>query len=53
MPFGMKESDLKRRPPFNELLRKFVVKCPVHGEVFVQETGHHVTTISRKPKKKK
>jgi hypothetical protein len=52
-PFGMPQTDLKRTPPFGEQMRTFRVSCPVHGEGFVQEVGHHISTIPKKKSKKK
>jgi hypothetical protein len=52
-PFSMKESDVRRKPPFGELMREFIVKCPDHGERYVQAIGHHISTIPKKSKKGK
>jgi hypothetical protein len=49
MPAGTTIADLKRRPPFGELMRVFLVNCPEHGEAFVQRLGHHISTIPKKP----
>lgn len=51
MPAAMKDRELKRKPPFGELGRNFLVKCPVHGEKIIQEIGHHITTIPKKSNK--
>jgi hypothetical protein len=52
VPFGMKASELKRKPPFGDVGRNFEVECPVHGLKNVQQSGHHVTHIPRKTKKR-
>jgi len=53
MPASMKAGDLKRKPPFGELMRTFIVECPEHGQVYVQGTGHHLSTVPKKRKKGK
>jgi len=52
MPSKMPRADLKRKPPFEELMRVFEVECAAHGTRMIQELGHHVTTIPKKRKKK-
>jgi hypothetical protein len=53
MPFNMKAEDLKRNPPFGELMRDFIVECPEHGQVYASVTGHHVSTIRKKRQKRR
>src|SRR6266702_2407877 len=53
MPFVMPMTDLQRKPPFGELMRNFLIEYPHHGQRLVQALGHHVTTISKKSKKRK
>lgn len=43
MPTVMKASELRYKAPFGELRRNFLVECPVHGQNYVQQSGHHVT----------
>jgi hypothetical protein len=49
MPASMLLVDLERKPPFDVVARNFLVKCPIHGLMFVQVEGHHITDIPRKP----
>ena len=51
MPVSMKASDVKRNPPFGELMRNFIVECPAHGQKYIQDVGHHISTIPKKSKK--
>jgi hypothetical protein len=55
VPFGMRLEDLKRKPPFGDVGRNFMVICPTHGRKYVVERGHHVTIpirkLAKKPKK--
>jgi hypothetical protein len=48
MPSGTTVADLERKPPFGELVRCFLADCPSHGQVHLQEPGHHVTNIPKK-----
>ena len=52
MPVSMKRNELKRKPPFGELVRNVIVECPEHGPVYVQMIGHHIRTIPKKRKKR-
>jgi hypothetical protein len=48
MPRTMKKEDMKRKPPLGEHMRTFLVECPVHGQRYFQELGHHISTIPKK-----
>ena len=51
VPFGTQGKVLKRKPPFGELMRTFLVDCPQHGQQVVQELGHHITATKKRSKK--
>jgi hypothetical protein len=48
-PVSMRKEDLERKPPLGELMRNFLVECPVHGEKNCTILGHHISTIPRNP----
>jgi len=53
MPSKMPHEDLKRKPPFQELMGVFEIECAVHGQRMIQSLGHHVSTLPKKSSKKK
>jgi hypothetical protein len=48
MPVAMQVSELERTPPFGELGRNFLVRCPKHGLKILQKIGHHITNFPKK-----
>ena len=54
MPFTMKDSELKRKPPIKGgVARNYRIHCPTHGERIAQIFGNHITHIPKTSSKKK
>jgi hypothetical protein len=53
IPHAQVGRPLKRKPPLGIVGRHFLIRCPTHGEVLRFWTGHHVSSIPKKGKKRK
>ena len=47
VPITMPKADSKLSPHLKELMRRFLVECPEHGQRYLQQLGHHVSTIPK------